>query len=185
MPKSRSQGRSLRSSCRTPRKQRTLTKRERIRSLSTIKKILAPTDLSENSRWGIQYALVVAAELDAAVTIYYVVTGNDIAGFRRRRKETARVASHTGDFLPGYQLRLRSFVEENFSAFTTAKVSQKVEFGTPEIRIIEMANTEEVDWIIMATRGMRGLSRIVLGSITEEVIRNAPCPVLAIPPGFS
>jgi hypothetical protein len=64
------------------------------------------------------------------------------------------------------------------------KVTQIVEFGTPEIAIVKTARTQAVDLIIMATRGKSGLSRIVLGSVTEEVIRNAPCPVLAITPGF-
>jgi nucleotide-binding universal stress UspA family protein len=160
-------------------------KSEHIGSLSTVKKILAPTDLSENSRWGVRYALVVAKQLDAAVTIYYVVTGNEIAGFRRRRTKKTVFASKHDEPLQAYETRLRSFVKENFAVISSVKVSQKVEFGTPEISIVKTANTEEADWIIMATRGMNGLSRIVLGSVTEEVIRNAPCPVLAVPPGFS
>ena len=157
----------------------------RIGSLDTVKKILAPTDLSENSQWGVRYALVVAEKLDAAVTIYYVVTGNEIAGFRRRpAKKTVR-AANVNEPMQAYEMRLRSFVEENCAVMSSVKVTQKVEFGTPETSIVKMAKTEEADWIVMATRGMNGLSRLVLGSVTEEVIRNAPCPVLAVPPGFS
>src|SRR5690242_988484 len=70
-----------RSSDRTPHRRRILNSKC-IGSLDRVKKILAPTDLSENSQWGVRYALVVADKLDAAVTIYYVVTGNEIAGFR-------------------------------------------------------------------------------------------------------
>jgi nucleotide-binding universal stress UspA family protein len=168
-----------------PAKGGILIKTKRIASLNMVKKILAPTDFSENSRWGVHYALVVAGELDAVVTICHVVTGNDIAGFRRRRTEATPVASHSGDFMKAYEMRLRSFVEQNFSEITSVKVSQNVEFGTPEEAIIKTARTLAVDLIIMATRGMRGLSRIVLGSVTEAVIRNAPCPVVAIPPGFT
>jgi nucleotide-binding universal stress UspA family protein len=184
--KSKIQRRSHRTRFRIPRIQRILMKTQRIGNLNTVKKILAPTDLSENSRWGVHYALIVGRELDAAVTIYYVVTGNDIAGFRRRRTKEAVVAADFNDFMKAYEIRLRSFVEQNFAEIPSVKVTQKVEFGTPEKSIVETAKTEEVDWIIMATRGMRrGLSRIFLGSVTEEVIRNAPCPVVAIPPGSS
>jgi len=35
--------------------------------------------------------------------------------------------------------------------------------------------------IIMASRGRRGLRRMIFGSVTEQVIRNAPCPVIAVP----
>jgi nucleotide-binding universal stress UspA family protein len=115
-----------------------------------------------------------------------MVTRNEIAGFRRRRTKEAAVAADFNDFMKAYEIRLRSFVEQNFAEIPSVRVTQKVEFGTPENSIVETVKTEEVDWIIMATRGMRrGLSRIFLGSVTEEVIRNAPCPVVAIPPGFS
>jgi nucleotide-binding universal stress UspA family protein len=87
--------------------------------------------------------------------------------------------------MQAYEMRLRSFVEKNCAVISSVKVTQKVEFGTPETSVVKTAKTEEADWIIMATRGMNGLSRLVLGSVTEEVIRNAPCPVLAVPPGFS
>jgi nucleotide-binding universal stress UspA family protein len=147
-----------------------------------VEKILVPTDLSPVSRAGIHYALNAATALDAEVIIYYVITGNEVARFRRPKEEAF---ADFDDLLKAYEMRLRSFVEQNFDEITSVEVSQKVEFGTPEEKIIETAKTEGVDLIIMATRGMSGLSRIVLGSVTEQVIRNAPCPVVAIPPYFS
>ena len=184
MAKSKNKPRSHRPHLRIPRKQRILTKTERIGGLNTVKHILAPTDLSENSRWGVHYALIVAGELDAAVTIYYVVTGNEIAGFRRRRTKKTVIAADFDELMRAYTMQLRNFVEHNFAGMPQVKVRQKVEFGTPEKSIIDTAKTEEADLIIMATRGMSGLSRIVLGSVTENVIRNAPCPIIAIPPRF-
>jgi nucleotide-binding universal stress UspA family protein len=167
---------------RTPSKRRIRMKTGRTASVNMVKKILAPTDLSQNSRSGIHYALIAARELDAAVTIYHVVTGNDVARYRRPKKEAF---ANFDDLMKAYEMRLRSFVEQNFAKITPAKVSHNVAFGTPEQKIIETAKTEGVDLIIMATRGMSGLSRMVLGSVTEQVIRNAPCPVVAIPPRFS
>ena len=146
-----------------------------------IRKILAPTDLSEFSVTGVRHALAMVRELDAEVTIYHVVTGNEIAKFRGRKERF--VAKDFAGLIAAYETRLASFVEQNFSdIITSAKVSQKVEFGTPEESIVETAKTEGVDLIIMATRGRAGLSRILLGSVTEEVIRNASCLVLIIPP---
>lgn len=55
-----------------------------------------------------------------------------------------------------------------------------IEYGRPEKVIIETAQRENVDLIIMVTHGYKGLDRILLGSITEKVIRNAACPVLAL-----
>jgi nucleotide-binding universal stress UspA family protein len=150
-----------------------------------VKKILAPTDLSELSRAGVRHALTTARELDAEVIIYHVVTGNDIANLGRRNEERF-VATDFSGFIAAYETRLANFVEENFDdILTSVKVSQKVEFGTPEKSIVETAKTEDVDLIIMATHGRGGLPRMFLGSVTEQVIRNAPCMVLAIPPALA
>jgi nucleotide-binding universal stress UspA family protein len=150
-----------------------------------IRKILAPTDLSELSRVGVRCALITARELDAEVMIYHVVTGNDIANLGRRKEETF-VATDFSDFIAAYEMRLASFVERNFAdVLTSVKVTQKVKFGTPEKTIVETAKTEGVDLIIMATHGRGGLSRIFLGSVTEQVIRNAPCMVVVIPPDLA
>ncbi|PSQ86456.1 MAG: universal stress protein, partial [Bacteroidetes bacterium QH_2_63_10] len=48
--------------------------------------------------------------------------------------------------------------------------------------IVDFAETNDVDLIVMATRGRTGIDRFVLGSNTEGVVRVAPCPVLPVPP---
>lgn len=147
-----------------------------------IKKILAPTDLSAFSEVGIRYALNAGRELGAEVIIYHVITGNEIAALGHRRKEEKFVPRDYRGLIESYEMRLKSFIEEKFgNALTSVRVGQKVEFGTPEKGIIETAKAEAVDLIIMASRGKRGLIRMFLGSVTEEVIRNAPCPVIAVP----
>jgi nucleotide-binding universal stress UspA family protein len=45
---------------------------------------------------------------------------------------------------------------------------------------VEFAKTHEVDLIVMATRGLSGLNRFLLGSVAERVVRAAPCPVLTL-----
>ena len=55
--------------------------------------------------------------------------------------------------------------------------------GKPDEAIVNVANQEEVDLIIMVTHGHSGLARLLFGSVTELVIRNAPCPVLAVRDG--
>jgi universal stress protein A len=64
------------------------------------------------------------------------------------------------------------------------EVTRLVNMGVPYQRIVETATAEQVDLIVMATRGRTGLSHLVLGSVAERVVRTAPCPVLTIrPPG--
>ena len=55
--------------------------------------------------------------------------------------------------------------------------------GKPEDAIIEVASKESVDLIVMVTHGYSGIERLLLGSVTEKVIRDAPCPVFAVRDG--
>jgi nucleotide-binding universal stress UspA family protein len=56
----------------------------------------------------------------------------------------------------------------------------RVVFGRPFERIVETAVTEKAAFIVMGTHGRTGLARLALGSVTERVVRLAPCPVLTV-----
>lgn len=53
--------------------------------------------------------------------------------------------------------------------------------GSPSFAILNTVVQHHIDFIVMATHGRTGVRRFVLGSVTENVIRNVPCPVLAVP----
>jgi len=52
--------------------------------------------------------------------------------------------------------------------------------GDPAVVIVETAQETDADLIVMGTHGRAGLTRLVMGSVAEEVLRHAPCPVLTI-----
>jgi nucleotide-binding universal stress UspA family protein len=52
--------------------------------------------------------------------------------------------------------------------------------GDPATEILRLAGETKCDLIVMGTHGRTGLTRLVLGSVAEEVLRQAPCPVLAV-----
>jgi nucleotide-binding universal stress UspA family protein len=56
----------------------------------------------------------------------------------------------------------------------------RVQYGNPATEILSVAVREKCDMIIMGTHGRNGIDRVLLGSIAEEVMRNAPCPVLTV-----
>jgi nucleotide-binding universal stress UspA family protein len=62
------------------------------------------------------------------------------------------------------------------------EVITQVVTGTPYLKIIETAQKEKADLIVIATHGRTGLSHLVIGSVAERIVRLAPCPVLTIPP---
>jgi nucleotide-binding universal stress UspA family protein len=62
------------------------------------------------------------------------------------------------------------------------EVRQKVEIGSPATNILEEAERESSDLIVMSTHGRTGLAHMLMGSVTEQVVRNACCPVFSIHP---
>ena len=58
--------------------------------------------------------------------------------------------------------------------------SSKSRSGVPDLDIVRAARDLAVDLIVMVTHGRNGLEHLVLGSVTEHVIREAPCPVLVL-----
>ena len=61
-------------------------------------------------------------------------------------------------------------------------VARLVVMGNPYREIVQAADAEKVDLIVMATHGRTGLSHLVMGSVAERVVRTASCPVLTVRP---
>jgi len=61
-------------------------------------------------------------------------------------------------------------------------VEPHVRVGSPAEEIVKAARDTHADLIVIATHGRGGLSRVLFGSVTERVVRHAPCPVLTVRP---
>ena len=151
--------------------------------MDQVKKILAPTDLSELSGAGVRYSLNLARAIGAEVLIYHVVDYDVLTRYGQRSTAPASFQPPDRAFLERYETALSEFVKDYASEFIpSVKVRQKVELGAPDERIVEVARSEGYDLIVMSTHGKTG-QRLTLGSVTEKVVRTAPCPVLSIRPG--
>jgi nucleotide-binding universal stress UspA family protein len=73
---------------------------------------------------------------------------------------------------------LERLVKEN--QLERFKVHREVREGSPFYEIIQHAKEKNVDLIVMGTHGHSGLAHVLLGSVTEKVVRKSPCPVLTI-----
>jgi universal stress protein A len=141
-----------------------------------VRKILAPTDMSELSCVGVRYALEMARELSAELIVYYVVPmGEDwFVGYEKQ--------GPVRNLLANEEAALNKLLLDTFADDTKlVTIRQKVEFGAAHASIVDTAEREGADLIVMATHGRTGLSHILLGSVTEKVVARAPCPVLVIP----
>lgn len=146
-----------------------------------VRKILLPTDLSENSRGGLAHALTIAKQGGAELIILHVAEG-----FR-----TWEPCSDEPGYLDSYwpadriireaSLDLHRFLEKHQNEICGVKLKKRVVLGQVVEKIGAVAREEEVDLIVMAPRPHGSLRRFLLGSVTDRVTREAPCPVLTVP----
>ena len=142
--------------------------------MKKVEKILAPTDLSELSRVGLEYALELARGWGAQVIVYHVANAAELASYK---------AHSIDDLLTKHQETLGKFLSQNFAELLSrVDVRQKVEIGSPATNIVDEAERERSDLIVMSTHGRTGLAHVLIGSVTAQVVRNASCPVFSIHP---
>ncbi|MFQ5684032.1 MAG: universal stress protein [Candidatus Binatia bacterium] len=154
--------------------------------MDKIKKILAPTDLSELSRTGIRYALDLGRMVGAEVTIYHVINHGELIDYGEETQErlTINYTRHLPQqLMERFRIALARFLKDNFSdLLPLVDTREKVEIGKPDKTIVDLAKREGASLIVMSTHGRTGLAHVLVGSVTEKVVRNAGCPVLSIHP---
>jgi nucleotide-binding universal stress UspA family protein len=140
-------------------------------------KILAPTDLSDLSRPALRYALELAIERRAAVIVYHVISeDSDWLGSDDK-------LNPANALLPQQRERLHAFITEHFAGMMDqVELTEIVEAGVPYNKIVEKAQSENADLIVMSTHGRTGFQQVLLGSVTAKVVARAGCPVLSMRP---
>jgi len=134
--------------------------------------ILVPIDFSTCSERALDYAFSLAERLDATVNLVTVI-GAEHAALGPTRSEQS-IATIQRDSFAG----LEKLVGDR-SKF--AKVGKLVvEFGDARDTILRIADELGAEMIVMGTHGRRGVPRLVLGSVAEEVVRRATCPVVTV-----
>ena len=139
-------------------------------------KILTAIDFSENSESAFDYALILATQFDAELTIIHVINEPvDLRGFyvphisfEQLEKEIEESAVKMMESFCNSKLK-------DFSNYKSAIVT-----GIPYDEIIATAERIDASLIVLGTHGRTGLDRILFGSTAERVVRSAVCPVLTV-----
>lgn len=148
-----------------------------------MKKILVPIDFSTSAANALKVAAEIAHKTDAQLellhvnlaTVYFIPFSEfapitSYASADQQYDETALVE------LEKLKLELISN-----PAYAHLKVNVRVEEGYLHHCVRDVATGDDIDLIVMGTKGASGLNEFLLGSNTEKVIRTSPCPVLAVP----
>jgi nucleotide-binding universal stress UspA family protein len=143
-----------------------------------IHRILCPVDLSDVSRHATNHAVLLARWYKARIAALHVVNPIVIPA-----TDFALVGTSPAPNLTDEEMQnVRAQVADCFESAPAADVDVLVESGRAVTRILERATSLPADLIVMGTHGASGFERLVLGSVTEKVLRQAPCPVLTVPP---
>ncbi|HYA36007.1 MAG TPA: universal stress protein [Candidatus Binataceae bacterium] len=148
--------------------------------INNIKKILAPVDFSEASMKALGGAWELARETNAELHVLHVVVPHHtfiplpLATSAERSLESVREAAMTEQA----EEELRRIKKTDMG--DSAKVITATTVGPPVPKIVEYGRDKQVDLIVMATHGRTGPEHLLIGSVTEKIVRQAPCSVLVL-----
>jgi nucleotide-binding universal stress UspA family protein len=147
--------------------------------MRTIKSLLVPVDFSDSSRAALDQATALAEKLGATVHLLHawempeaLPPGQPESATEAELTTTLEKVAHSG---------LDAFVSHARSR-NVSITSATAERGVPWRAIVQAAEKAPHDLIVMGTHGRKGFARALLGSVTERVVRYAPCPVLSVGP---
>jgi nucleotide-binding universal stress UspA family protein len=133
-----------------------------------LRRILCPVDFSECSLRAAEYAFGLAQRCRASVEIVHVWQpggkGVDFQG---------PMSVYVGE-----EAEVGRALERIRPAFSEVACRHHLLVGDPAEEIVQLVHEHQIDLIVIGTHGRTGLSRWILGSVTETILRRSPCPVL-------
>jgi nucleotide-binding universal stress UspA family protein len=148
--------------------------------LLPLRKILSPTDFSDPSRLALKTANELAVHFNAELLLVHVVPPLPVT------PTTMAPIDLEGN---SYPLEMESATRDALHQRVAEDVSEEVKTNAVVIHgnsanvadeIVNIADREETDIIVIATHGESGWRKFIFGSVAENVIKTAPCPVLTI-----
>ena len=140
----------------------------------TARKLLLATDLSEASESATDEAFELAGRLEAQLLVVSVIDPGSLlmpgGRFRARVDQVREKREQQAQALVERGRELG--IEVSFLVWT----------GDPGDMIVSAAEAEKVDMVLVGSHGRGPVGRLFLGSVSEHVVRNAPCPVLVVRP---
>jgi len=141
------------------------------------KRILLCTDFSENSEPALHLALEQVKAFQAELLILHVV--DSWAGFPSYQHGVClNIQEVVQSCKESAQAKLEHIMDGHGDVPNGVKTYSRI--GVPAQEIARLADEESVDMIVMGTHGWTGLRHVLLGSVAENVLRTAKCPVLVV-----
>jgi nucleotide-binding universal stress UspA family protein len=138
--------------------------------------ILVPLDCREHTRHVFDYALALAEKLQARLTLLHILE------MPAAERAEGYVSVSVADYLRQHEVERRRALDTYAHQARDAglRCDVTLDHGVPFQQVLDHARDQEVELILMGTKGRIGLPHMVLGSVAEKVVRLAPCPVLVV-----
>lgn len=142
-----------------------------------IRTILAPTDFSSHADAALRYACGLAETFSARLHLLHVL--NEVVPVG---PDPLMASVLPPDYYRETEADSHAALAKKLDPAwgRPAAVETSVHWGQPVDVVVEYARTHGIDLIVIATHGRTGLSHVLLGSVAERIVREAPCPVLTV-----
>ena len=141
-----------------------------------LKKILVGCDFSPDSGQAFKHALSLAQEFEAELHLLHIIEQPTQPEFHKREASVPKEIQQ--DYRDLLTQKLRDMVPEEARYWCTPQISLLE--GQPYENIVNYAESEDIDMIVLGVRGHGLFKTLLLGSTTDRVVRGAPCPVLSV-----
>lgn len=132
--------------------------------------LLLATDGSDGARQATEHAIALADQLGATL---HIVSVSEEGPHSSEKRDKMR-SDPEGEAVQAIEEAERAATQEGL------EVTTSVRHGVAQEEIVDDAETNAMDLIVMGTHGRTGLDHLVVGSVAEEVVRNAPIPVVTV-----
>ena len=156
-------------------------------------KLLVPVDGSNASIGAVKKALELSKQYNFSIKLISVVAEKN-SEYRRHENAWKGVDGSVIAESVELEKQLEKKIKENAERLLNAiiskldfngiRVESDVLLGEPYVKILETAKNDKIDMIVMSNRGFSKIKRFFVGSVTQRVIAEAPCPVLVVNTNF-
>jgi nucleotide-binding universal stress UspA family protein len=146
--------------------------------METFSNILVAIDLSKNCLPALKLALKMKEDTKSKVTFFYVLpsSGEEVGSFRSLYRSDVSADKLLANYVfPRMETWLTKIKD---GLLDEGKIAARV--GEPAKEIIDYAENNNIDLIVLGTHGRSGFKRLWIGSVAEEVVRSSQCPVLTV-----
>jgi len=150
---------------------------QKVSSALSIKNVLFPTDFSRTSEAALPYATAICRRFRSTLHVAHVLSD---AGLLMMTGGVDYVSM--GTIYEDAQNEAQDKLDQISAHFETIPHRSYVTHGSVGKGLADIIDANEIDLIVVGTHGRTGLGKLLLGSVAEEILRHAPCPVLTVGP---